>query len=187
MRVLVQRPLAFAILVFGAVLGGRVFAQADSGSARGAGAAAEEPDEITVIGEKSLGEYRLELERSRDEIFRIYNEANKGSAADITCRAEQPTGSRMRQSVCRSEAENRADADAARGFLGSLLRSAGNYITNTCCAPPGTQVAANIGTGEAQDAGQTGEADALAKFEQEWKRLLRENQDLYKAVVTYVA
>src|SRR5688572_5728250 len=175
MRVPVLRLLAFTVISAAAPLAGGVLAQR-----------AEEPEEITVRGQKSLGEYRLELERAREEVFRQFNEANKGNDTDIRCRDEQPTGSRMAQNVCRSAAENRSDSAAARDFLSALLMSAGNYRTYTCCAPPGTQVAANIGTGEAQGAGQSGEADALAKFEQEWNRLLTEDRQFYRAVVKYV-
>jgi hypothetical protein len=148
---------------------------------------AEAPEEITVEGGRTLGEYRLELERARDEVFRRFNDANKGTNTDVTCKDEQPTGSRMRQNVCRSAAENRADAAAASNFLNSLIRNAGNYITGEMnSAPPATLVNAEIGTGVAQADGQSGEADALAKFEQEWVRLLREDRDFYQAVVQYV-
>ena len=171
MRALVQRPLAIAALGLVAVLPMRVLAQADA------------VEEVTVQGRKTLTQYRLEIEQARDEVFRLYNEANEGKSNDITCRAEQPTGSRMRQQVCRSEAENKAHASAAFDFLTGLLRSAGNY--NEPGAIGGTQVVANIDTGEAQGNGQTGQADALAQFETEWKRLLSENRQLFQAVVKY--
>jgi hypothetical protein len=151
-------------------------------AASGATATAEPPEEVTVRGRRTLTQYRLELERARDDIFRRYNEANRGDDTDIKCRDEQPTGSRMPQTVCRSQAENEADAAAARGFLSALLKSAGNYLTP---GEPGTLVVANIGTGSAQNAGQSGEADALAQFETEWNRLLREDRQLYRAVVKY--
>jgi hypothetical protein len=183
MRALVQRPLAFAALGLAAVLPVRVLAQADA-SAASPGAASSEPvEEVTVQGRKTLTQYRLEIEQARDEVFRLYNEANEGKDNDITCRAEQPTGSRVRQQVCRSEAENKAHAAAAFDFLTGLVRSAGNF--NEPAAPPGTQVVANIDTGEAQGGGQTGQADALAQFEAEWKRLLGENRQLFRAVVKY--
>jgi hypothetical protein len=173
MRGLVQRSLAFALVALAALLSGRAFAQAEA------------PDEVTVRGQKTLTQYRLELERARDDLFKRFNDANTGKDTDITCRNEQPTGSRMRQNVCRSGAEDQADASAARGFLTSLLHSAGNYLVPD--APPGTQVAANIGTGSAQNAGQSGESDAMAKFEQEWRRILSEDREFYQAVVDYVA
>ena len=182
MRAFVQRPLAFTVVAFAALLSGRAFAQAASAPA------AEPPEEITVRGQRSLGEYRVELERQRDEIFRMFNATNEGDDTDIRCKNEQPTGSRMRQSVCRSNAENRHDAAAARGFLTSLLQNAGLYITNSMIVPNGgdTQLNANVGSRNAQADAEAGEADALAKFELEWKRLLTENQDLYQAVVKYV-
>jgi len=147
---------------------------------------AEAPEEITVQGGKTLGEYRLELERARNEVFRRFNEANQGTRSDVTCKDEQPTGSRMRQNVCRTAAENQSDASSARDFLGALLRGAGTYMTGEADAPPGTVMAANIGTGAAQTDAQSGGADALAKFEQEWMRLLSQDQDFYRAVVEYV-
>jgi hypothetical protein len=130
-----------------------------------------------------MTQYRLEIEQAREEVFRRYNEANKGKDNDIACKDEQPTGSRMRQTVCRSEAENRAHAAAAFGFLTGLLRSAGNY--NEPGATGGTQVVANIDTKVSQDGGQSGQADALTQFEAEWKRLLSEDRELFRAVVKY--
>jgi len=176
MRALPKGLLGFATFSFAVVLAGRAPAQA----------AAENPDEITVRGGKTLGEYRLELERARDEVFRRFNEANKGDDTDIACNDEQPTGSRMRQNVCRSAAENRADANSARDFLNALLISAGNYVTGVPNSPPGSLINSTIATGVAQADGVTGQGDALAKFEQEWNRLLRDDQDFYRAVVEYV-
>jgi len=182
MRAFVQRPLAFAVLGLAALLPMRVLAQADSpAAAPGATPPAEAVEEVTVRGEKSMTQYRLEIEQARDEVFRLYNEANEGKDNDITCRTEQPTGSRMRQDVCRSNAENKANSDAARGFLNSLLRSSGAYLGSG----GGTNVNANIGTGAAQGDAQSGTEDALGQFEEEWTRLLRENRQLYRAVVKY--
>lgn len=92
----------------------------------------------------------------------------------------------MRQTVCRSEAENRANAKAARNFLTSMIRQAGNHTTLTGSSPPVSLVNAEIGTGEAQQQAQAGGADALARFEREWVRLLRDDQDFYQAVIRYV-
>jgi hypothetical protein len=183
MRTFVERTLASSTVNLAALLSGTAFGQANSPAAP-----AEETEQITVLGEKSLGEYRLELERARDDIFRRFNEANKNNATDITCRNEQPTGSRMRQDVCRSAAEDQTSAASARSYLNSLLNSAGLYITNSMVVPNGgdTQVLANIGTQEAQNAGKIGEADALATFEQEWRRILSEDREFYQAVVKYV-
>ena len=187
MSAFVRRELAYAVACLAAVLSSRALAQADSAAATAPGAtvSAEAVDEVTVRGRKTAAQYRLEIEQAREEIFRIYNEANAGNGNDITCRAEQPTGSRMRQDVCRSNAENAGDAAAARAFLNSLTQNAGGFRSPGLVEPIGTQVNANIGTGAAQNAGESGERDALAKFEQEWNRLLREDRRLYRAVVKY--
>jgi hypothetical protein len=186
MRVFVLRPFAFAIVGLAAVLSGRVLAQAAADTpAPGATSPAEVDDEVTVRGRKTMTQYRLEIEQARDEVFRLYNEANEGSDNDITCRAEQPTGSRMRQDVCRSEAESKAHAGAARDFLDALLMGSGMHRTGLVGGGPGPVRNTEIGTGVAQAAGRSGEQDALAAFEQEWKRLLSENRQLYRAVVKY--
>lgn len=171
MRALFQRPFVFAAIINAAVLG-RVHAQP-----------ADEPEQITVIGGKSPSDYRVAMERARDEIFRVFNEANKSNDTDIRCRNESPTGSRMRQSVCRSEAENRADAAAARGFLNSLLLTSGRAGAGA----GGGQRNADVGTGAAQAAAVSGGADALAKFEAEWAMLYGENPELREAVARYAA
>jgi hypothetical protein len=183
MRALAQRPFAFAVLSLVAVLPMRVLAQADAAATTPSAASSEEVEEVTVQGRKTLTQYRLEIEQARDEVFRRYNEANKGKDNDITCKDEQPTGSRMRQNVCRSEAENRAHAAAAFDFLTGLVRSAGNF--NEAGGAPGTQVVANVDTGVAQGDGQSGQADALTQFEAEWRRLLSEDRQLFRAVVKY--
>ncbi len=181
MRALIQ--LTIAVGVVGAALPSSSFAQA---------AASEEAEEITVRGQKTVTQYRLELEKARDEVFRLYNEANEGKDNDITCRDEQATGRRIRENVCRSQAENRASATAARDFLNSLMRSSGGHLGSGSvfgggagANPTGTQVAANAGTAAAQGNAVTGGAGALNDFEQEWERILRENRQLYRAVVRY--
>ena len=54
MRVLVRSPVSFAIVGLAALLSARAFAQGET------------PDEVTVRGQKTLTQYRLELERARD-------------------------------------------------------------------------------------------------------------------------
>ena len=191
MRALVQRLLAFALIGFAAALSGPVLAQADSVPAAAATPAAEPPEEVTVRGRKTVAQYRLELERQRDEIFRIFNEANEGTDNDIRCREEQPTGRRIRQTVCRSSAEDTANARATRDFVRSLFATTGGFSSGFRLgtgSPPagGPQVNANIGTGRAQQSGKSGEADAFQRWEAEWNRMLSENRDLYRAVTTYV-
>ncbi len=187
MRVFVLRPLAFAACSLAVVLSaGRVLAQADAPPSADAAAAVEQPEEVTVRGRRTLPQVRLELERARNEMFRIFNETNEGTDTDVRCGVEQPTGTRVRHTVCRTAAEIEASTRAARDLLTSLV-----YSTNGRVGTAGSQAAAppspgNIAARLAQLAGSSGEKDALGQFEDEWKRILGDNRDLFRAVTTYI-
>jgi hypothetical protein len=188
MRAFVQRSVAFVLLSSAPMVSGRALAQADSAPSGDATTAAEQPEEVTVRGQRTMVQYRLELQRARDDIIRIFNAANEGNDTDIRCRDERPTGTRVRHSVCRSAAENRASAEAGRRFLNSLfLSTQGSFAKlgfgGDAWTPPNYS---NFGTANTEQAGKVGEGDALAAFEEEFKRLISENRDLYRAVTTYV-
>jgi len=160
-RVFVQRSLACAIVGLAAGLSGRVPAQP-----------AEEPEEI-VVRAKPLNRYRVEIEQARDEMYRLFNEANEDDENDVRCRDEIPTGSRIPQRACWSRAQDRAGATGAHNFLNALILSSGSGSEG-----------AEIGTSEAQSA-VSGESHALAEFEKEWRRVMGTNQQFYDAVVKY--
>jgi hypothetical protein len=186
MRAFVQRSLTFALVGVAALLSGRVLGQADSAAPATAPTAAEQPEEVTVRGRRTLPQFRLELERARSEMFRIFNETNRGTDTDVRCTEEQPTGTRVRHTVCRTTAEIEASSRAARDFLNSLVFSTPGRVgtAGTQATPPPSPV--NISAGVAQVAGSIGEKDALAQFEDEWKRIFGDNRDLFRAVTTYV-
>jgi len=191
MRAFVQRPLAFAIVGLAAVLSGRAIAQADSAAAPQATSPAEEPEDITVRGRRTLTEYRLEIERAREVVVGLFNELNSGDENDVTCRNERPTGSRMPQRVCRSNAANASDANSAQEFLNVLLLNAGGYRTNlggNGAAPPagGVPFMSQSATAAAQREGVAGKQANDAALTEEMKQLIAENPDLYAAVVKLV-
>jgi hypothetical protein len=160
MPAFVQRPLPFVSFGLALLLCGAAAAQpADAAAELSAG--------------KTLTEVRAELDQARDEAFRLFNEANENDGTDVTCKDEQPTGSRMRQNVCRSAAENRADANAARNFL--LARSGDTGMEN------------GLFTAAAQADAQVGSAEGLSEFERQWNRLLEEDPNFEQAVSRYVA
>ena len=158
MRHLVQVP-ALVIVYFAP--SGLVLAQS-----------AEEPEEI-VVRAKPLNRYRAEVELARDEMIRVFNEANEGEDNDVRCRYEAPTGSHIPQRVCFSTSQDRASSNGAREFLGALFRGAGS-------ASQGSET----GIGSAQDAA-AGENRALVEFEKEWQRVMDTNQQFYNAVLKY--
>jgi len=175
MRELACPSYTWALVSVAAALSGQAFAQADSAPPSAVTRSAAQPeDEITVRG-KALSRYRLELEEARDELIEVYNEENSGEDNDVTCREERPTGSRMPQRVCRSEAQSRAEADASRAFLNALLNNVGSS------------------RGNSSGAAKAAEGDAIlksryssAQIEQELEKLARENRKLYRAAVKYV-
>jgi hypothetical protein len=132
----------------------------------------EEPEEI-IVRAKPLNRYRAEIEVVRDEMIRLFNEANEGDDNDVRCRYEAPTGSRIPLRVCFSAAQDRVSANAARDFLNALVMGAGSAAQG-----------AETGSGAAQNAAG-GESRAIVEFEEEWRRLMGPNQQFYDAVLKY--
>src|SRR5262245_57309368 len=160
MRQLVQIPRALLVVCFAAAPSGLVLAQS-----------AEEPEEI-IVRAKPLNRYRAEIELARDEMIRLFNEANEGEDNDVRCRYEAPTGSRIPQRVCFSTAQDRASAGAARQFLNGLLMG-GSASEVAEATIGGAQIAASA------------ENRALINFEHEWQRVMDTNQPFYSAVLKY--
>jgi hypothetical protein len=160
-RAFVQRLLARAIVGLAAGIPGLVLAQS-----------AEEPEEV-VVRAKPLNRYRAEIELARDEMIKLFNEANEDDDNDVRCRYEAPTGSRIPQRVCFSAAQDRAGANAARDFVNGLVRSFGSAAQGSETGMGGAQTAA------------VAENTALVRFEQEWWRLMRTNPQFYEAVAKY--
>jgi len=174
MRELASSACALALISVAAALSGDAFAQGDAAPERSVTSTAAPEDEITVRG-KALSRYRLEFEEARDELIETYNEENSGDDNDVTCREERPTGSRMPQRVCRSNAQARAEADASRAFLNALLNNVGSSRGNSSGA-------AKAAEGEAMLKSRY----SAAQIEQELEKLARQNRVLYRAAVKYV-
>ena len=154
-------PCSLASVSLAVILSGPVLAQP-----------VEEPDEI-IVRAKPLSRYRAEIEVARDEMVRLFNEANEDDENDVQCRYEAPTGSRIPVRVCFSAAQDRASANAARAFLQALSDANGSAAEGSV-----------TGIGAAQNAaGQ--ESRAIVKFEEEWQRLMGTNQQFHDAVVKY--
>jgi len=171
MRQFGQLPFALVMVGVAAAVSTQAFAQSDPAPpAR----VAEAEDQITVRG-KALSRYRLDLEEAREELIEVYNEQNSGDDNDVVCRDERPTGSRMPQRVCRSNAQIRAEADASRAFLNALLNNVGSSRGNSSGA-------AKAAEGEAMLKSRY----SAAQIEQELEKLARQNRVLYRAAVKYV-
>ena len=140
-------------------------------SSRALAQPAEEPEEIIVRG-KPLSEFRVEIERARDEMIGLFNGANENDDTDVRCRYEAPTGSRIPVRVCFSAAQDRASASAALDFLRAGTRSAGSPSAGTA------------GIGSAPNTSGD-ESRAMVDFEKEWQRIMGTNRQFRDAVVRY--
>lgn len=154
MRAFIQHSLFFAVVGLAAP-STQVLAQS-----------AEEPEEI-IVRAKPLNRYRLEVELARDEMIRVFNEANEGEDNDVRCRYEAPTGSHIPQRVCFSTAQDRASAGAARALLNGAL------MKDPAAGVSGLQ---NLAGDESR---------AMDGFEKEWRRLMSTNLQFQAAVVKY--
>jgi hypothetical protein len=146
---------------FGVILSGRALAQP-----------VEQPEEI-VVRAKPLNQYRVEIELARDEMIRLFNEANEDDDNDVRCRYEAPTGSRISQRVCFSAAQDRASANSARDFLNALFLGTGSASQGSA-----------TGIGEAQNAAGGG-SRAMVEFDKEWRHVMGTNQEFSDAVGKY--
>ena len=154
MRDFVQHSLFFAVVGLAAPAT-QVLAQS-----------AEEPEEI-IVRAKPLKRYRAEIELARDEMIRVFNEANEGEDNDVRCRYDVPTGSHIPQRVCFSVSQDRASANVARDLLNGLL------VGDVVAGVSGLQNA------------PSGESRAMVEFEKEWRRVMSTNLQFQAAVVEY--
>jgi hypothetical protein len=148
-------PSVPALVSFAVILSGPVLAQS-----------AEEPEEI-IVRAKPLNRYRAEIELARDEMIRLFNEANEGDDNDVRCRYDVPTGSRIPVRVCFSAAQDRASAGAARDLLNGLFLHRGSETVTA---------ALNAADGESR---------AMVGFEKEWRRVMAANEQLRDAAAKY--
>ncbi|HEX5046604.1 MAG TPA: hypothetical protein VFX89_05740 [Gammaproteobacteria bacterium] len=147
-------------LGFAAILSGPVLAQP-----------AEEPEEI-IVRAKPLKRQRLEIELARDEMIRIFNEANEGEDNDVRCRYDAPTGSRIPQRVCFSASQDRASARLAGELLQAGTRTTGSGSSGTAALGALPNMVAD-------------ENRATVAFDREWQRVMATNQQFRDAVVKY--
>jgi hypothetical protein len=160
-------------IIFAAILSARALQPAEE--------TLEPPDdieEVVVIGGKTLSQWRLEVERAQDELVALFNVLNEGEDNDVRCRSEAATGTRIPQRVCWSRAQDRASATGARSFLNALVLSTGSA---------GGASAAQTAAGRAMSNAVNEGRGAEDRFQEEWGRVLGEDQQFAEAVAEYGA
>ena len=78
---------------------------------------AETIEEIVVYGHKSLVRLHLELYKAEDAVIDLFNSLNSDDEFDIRCRKEGPTGSKIKERVCKTNYERDLIGKATRQSL----------------------------------------------------------------------
>ena len=96
-----------------------------AGNGNGAGTAQDDgevTDEIIVKGEKSLSALRREVWDLEEDFYSRYNELNDDRDYDVKCFFETPTGTRVKNHVCRARfVTNAYSAGAGKKRFGSAM------------------------------------------------------------------
>lgn len=88
-------------------------------------------DEITVLGEQSLGSIRHDIVRAEDHIYEIFNALNADDDYDTTCKREIRIGSQIPYHVCKSRMFRDAASESARDFAEAADGTSGGLAFGT--------------------------------------------------------
>lgn len=117
-------------------------------------------EEIVVVGKKSLADLRKEVFQSEEDFYALYNKLNDNSEYDVRCYYETPTGTRIKNHVCRARFVSDAYEVHARRSRGDLSRVANQDV-------------------------EAAIADKSARFQQKLETLIAANPDLEAALTRY--
>ena len=113
--------LALAIAVLSLPIA--AMAQSENSSA-GTTAGDEAVEDIVVVGEKSLSKLRREVYQAEEDFYSIYNKLNDNRDYDVRCYYEKPTGSNIKNHVCRARFVTNAYERHARRNRNNMSRVA---------------------------------------------------------------
>ena len=117
-------------------------------------------ENIVVFGQKSLADLRRDVFRAEEDFYSVYNELNDDKEYDVRCFYETPTGTHLKNHVCRAKFVTKAySAFAARS--GNKLTRVANQSANPVLA------------------------EKTAKFQVKLETLIAANPELQAALVQY--
>lgn len=73
-------------------------------------------EEVVVVGQRTLRDFRLELQRAQERIYGLFNSLNSDDQFDIHCRNVPRTGTRIPQRVCEPQYAADSTHDAGSEF-----------------------------------------------------------------------
>ena len=128
---------------------------------------------ITVVGQKSRRDLRLEVQEMREQVYGLFNELNSNDEFDVHCENVTVTGSRIPHRVCRPQFAINATSDAGGEFARSLQSNCAAGILDEGCLASGlSRAQAEVSQIATKD----------QQFDAEVQRLARENADFRRAM-----
>ena len=157
----VMKPTIKILALFIAVLALPMTALGQDGEASSWVASNNETiDDIVVVGKKSVAELRREIYKAEENFYSVFNKLNDESDYNVRCFYESPTGSHLKNHVCRARFVTKAySSHAARS---------GNKITRV----------ANQNANPAF-------IEKTAKYEEKLQTLIAANPELQVALLRY--
>jgi hypothetical protein len=126
----------------------------------GAASKTEAIDNIVVVGEKSLAELRREVVRAEEDFYSVFNKLNDEKDYNVRCFYESPTGTHLKNHVCRARFVTKAYSQHAS--------RSGNKISRM-----------------ANQGGNPAFIEKTAKYEQKMQTLIAANPELLAALIEY--
>ncbi len=117
-------------------------------------------EDIVVVGQKSMADLRRDVFQAEEDYYSAYNKLNDDKEYDVRCFYERPTGTRIKNHVCRARFVTNAYERHARRNRGDLSR-----VANQDAIPV--------------------PAEKTAKFQEKMETLIAANPELQAALVRY--
>ena len=117
-------------------------------------------EDNVVVGQKSLAEWRRDVFQAEEDFYSLYNKLNDEKEYDVRCFYEKPTGTNIKNHVCRARFVTKAYAGHARRNRNDLSR-----IANQDAIPV--------------------PAEKTARFQEKMETLIAANPELQAALVQY--
>ena len=117
-------------------------------------------EDIVVVGQKSMGELRRDVFQSEEDFYSLYNKLNDDNEYDVRCWYETPTGTRVKNHVCRARFVTNAYSGHAARNRNDLSRVANQK-------------------------GNPAVAEKTLKYQEKLETLIAANPELQAALVRY--
>ena len=120
-----MKPTKMILALFVAVLALPIAAVGQDETASIVIASNNEPiDDIVVVGHKSLADLRRQVYKAEENFYSVYNNLNDDKDYDVRCFYEKPTGTHIKNHVCRARFVTKAYSSHAARNRNDLSRVA---------------------------------------------------------------